>query len=688
MNKLYLAIGVLFFISFSTFSQDDEVDEACNPPAKKSLKLIETAKNSEDLRTIVDNYTKAIEAEPENAMAYYEYGVTTYNLAMDNLSSDARKAERGFVNSANLFQEVLTLCEDYNAGTYYYLGVIRYMQKDDVSAREYLTKFVNFKSMDNDRFPLDYSNMLKNAKGQLKKWETTVPEEKVEIAEVSFEPFRIENVSSKDNEYFPMISPDNELMFYTRKLDRRLLGDMLADWREEFTFSGREAMAQSFDKGNPFTKPFNQGDFVGYGAATMSIDNKEMIICACMKTQVNGQDYKNCDLYSTTFSSKGTKGDSYNWTPLVSLGPNINSPNAWEGQPSISADGNALYYATISPNTRKHDIYISERKADGTWSLGRPFEEINTAGDDKSPFIHQDNETMYFVSESSEKRVGAGGLDIYYIKKKDGKWSKPTNIGIPINTPSDEIGLFVSTDGELAYFSSNKGGDYNIYGFKLYEEARPKPVMIMKGTLTDKKGKGVSGVEIEISYGDSDEVQKIKVNGDDGKYAAAIKLDPNKDVMVSAKKDGAAFSVKLITKEEIREQKAKKEVSVKRKDMEVIKVQLGQAYVIEDILYTTASAELNQNSKVILKAFARYLIENKTMKIVIQGHTDDVGDEEKNLQLSDDRARVVKEYLASQGVSKSRMQSQGFGETQPKLENETEEARAKNRRTEFKIVGL
>ncbi|MDC1403952.1 hypothetical protein N8328_06070, partial [Crocinitomicaceae bacterium] len=105
MNKLYLALGALLFISFSTFSQD-ELDEACMPPAKKTLKLVETAKNSEDLRTIVDNYTKAIEAEPENAMAYYEYGVTIYNLSMDNLSSDARKAERGFVNSANLFQDV------------------------------------------------------------------------------------------------------------------------------------------------------------------------------------------------------------------------------------------------------------------------------------------------------------------------------------------------------------------------------------------------------------------------------------------------------------------------------------------------------------------------------------------------------------------------------------------------------
>lgn len=694
MNKLYLLLGVTF-LTLNAFSQDEEVDEACNPPTKKTQKMIENATESESVQVAVDNFNKAMNAEPGNAMAYYEYGIYAYNLGMKNLNSNQNSANKSFSKAESLFQEVMGICEDYNAGTLYYLGVIKYMQRDNASAKEWLTKFVNYKNTDNTRFPNDFGTMLNNAKGVLKKWESEPVAdvaEVVEIQEVPFEPSLVKNVSSTDNEYFPMISPDNEMMFYTRKLDRRLRGDMLADWREEFTFSEREAVATSFDKGNPFANPFNDETFSSYGAATMSVDNKEVIICACKKQQVRGQNYKNCDLYSTIYSKNGK---SYSWTTLESLGSNINTIDGWEGQPSISADGNTLYFSSTRKNSRKNeagnpdnDIFISERKVDGTWGLARPFDEINTKGKDKSPFIHQDNETFYFVSTCSGTRQGAGGTDIFYIKKVNGKWTKPKNIGVPINTPADELGLFVSTDGELAYFSSNQGGDYNIYGFKLYEEARPTPVMIMKGTLTDKDGNGVSGAEIEISYSDSDEVQKVKVNGDDGKYAAAIKMDPTKDVMVAAKKDGAAFSAKLITKEEIKAQKSKKEVSVKGKDMEVSKVEIGSAYVIEDILYTTASAQLNSRSKVMLKAFSRYLKDNPTMEIVIQGHTDDVGDEEKNMKLSSDRARVVKDYLVSLGVSKSRLRSQGFGETRTKVENDSEAARAKNRRTEFKIVGL
>jgi outer membrane protein OmpA-like peptidoglycan-associated protein/tetratricopeptide (TPR) repeat protein len=693
MIKLYLAAGFLTLFSFTNFSQEEEeVNEACNPPQKKTIKLIENANNSESIQAAVDNFNKAMEAEPENATAYYEYAVYAYNQGMDYLKTDltGEKSNRSFKKSEEMFQQVLEICEEYNAGTYYYLGVIKYMQRDNELAKEYLLKFKAYKNMDNNRFPNDYGNMIKNANGVLKKWETEGSVVKVEIAEVPFKPFRVQNVSSKDNEYFPMISPDNELMFYTRKVDRKLLGDMMTNWQEEFTFSQREGMSNSFDKGNPFKAPFNTGDFSSYGAATMSIDNKEMIICACKKEVVRGQDYLNCDLYSTTYSQSGKSGDGYNWTTLQTLGSNVNSIDGWEGQPSISADGSTLYFSSSRKDSRNNDndIYISERKADGTWGLARPFDEINTDGKDKSPFIHQDNETFYFVSECTDKRPGAGGLDIFYIKKVNGKWSKPVNIGVPINTAGDELGLFVSTDGELAYYSSNQGGDYNIFGFELYKDARPTPVMIMKGTLTDNKGKTVSGAEIEISYGDSDEVQKVKVNGDDGKYAAAIKMDPTKDVLVSAKKEGAAFAAKLITKEEIQAQKTKKEVSVKGKDMEVSKVEIGGAYVIDDILYTTASADLSQRSKVMLKQFARYLQDNPTMKIVIQGHTDDVGDEEKNLELSAERAKVVKDYLVSQGINGGRLTSKGLGETQPKIENDSEEARAKNRRTEFKIVAL
>lgn len=692
MNKLYLAFS-LFLLTFGTVnSQEEEVDAACNPPAKKTLKWIENAINAESIQVAVDNFNKAMEAEPDNATAYYAYGEYAYDQAMEYLNTDltGEKAKRSFSKAQEMFENVLQLCVDFNAGTYYYLGVIKYMQLDNDAAKTYLLKFKAYKNADNNRYPNDYDNMMKNANGVLKKWEQAGTEEKEALSEVPFKPFQIKNVSSPNNEYFPMISPDNEMMFYTRKVDRKLLGDMMSDWREEFTFSQREALAQSFDKGSPFKNPFNDGSFVSYGAATMSIDNKEMIICACKKENVRGTDYKNCDLYSTTYSLAGSGAEAYNWSPLVNLGSNINTPDGWEGQPSISADGNTLYFSSSRKDSRNNDndIFISERKADGSWGLARPFDEINTDGKDKSPFIHQDNETFYFVSQSTDKRPGAGGLDIFYIKKTNGTWSKPKNIGVPINTPSDELGLFVSTDGQLAYYSSNVGGDYNIYGFELYNEARPTPVMIMKGVLKDNKGQAVSGAEIEISYGDDDEVQKVKVNGDDGKYAAAIKMDPTKDVVVAAKKEGAAFAAKLITKEEIQAENAKREVSVKGKDMEVSKLELGGAYVIDDILYSTASADLSNRSKVMLKQFARYMKANSSLKIVIQGHTDDVGDADKNLQLSAERAKVVKEYLVSQGVSASRLTSKGLGETEPKVENNSEEARAKNRRTEFKIVAL
>src|SRR5690554_8206529 len=105
-------------------------------------------------------------------------------------------------------------------------------------------------------------------------------------------------------------------------------------------------------------------------------------------------------------------------------------------------------------------------------------------------------------------------------KGEDGAWSKPKNIGYPINTEEDEIGLFVSIDGKEAFFSSRQKGVWDIYSFELYEEARPKAVVVVKGELTANNNEPIEDVEIEISYSNSDKVDKIKVNGNDGKYAA------------------------------------------------------------------------------------------------------------------------------------------------------------------------
>ena len=133
-------------------------------------------------------------------------------------------------------------------------------------------------------------------------------------------------------------------------------------------------------------------------------------------------------------------------------------------------------------------------------------------------------------------------MDIFFIRQdENGAWSEPKNIGYPINSEDDEIGLFVSIDGEVAYYSSRKTGNWEIYSFELYEEARPQSVALLKGDLKDENGDPVSDAVIEIAYEGTDEVTSVKVNGNDGKYAAIVKTNKSQDVMVTVKKAGHAF---------------------------------------------------------------------------------------------------------------------------------------------------
>jgi outer membrane protein OmpA-like peptidoglycan-associated protein len=453
---------------------------------------------------------------------------------------------------------------------------------------------------------------------------------------------------------------------------------------EEFTVSERVNMLTNFDSGEALPLPFNDGTFKNYGSATLSLDNKEMIICACKDEDVRGTKYNNCDLYITTYKRTGQGGNDFNWTPLVNLGPGINTKDGWEAQPTLSADGNTLYFTATRANTRDNDIFVAKRNEDGSWASAVPFDVVNTAGKDKSPFLHQDSETLYFVSSCTDTRKGMGGLDIFYIRKENGEWTEPKNIGAPINTSEDEIGLFVSIDGKEAFYSSRQKGDWNIYSFELYEEARPQPVAMIKGELKDDEGNPVNDASIQIEYANSDELTEIKVNGDDGKYAAIVKIEEEQDVMVTIKKEGVAFDSKLIEKESFKSA----DPVVRNNDLSAKELKVGEAYTINDILFATSSAELNDNSKFILKSFARFLNDNPSINVAIQGHTDDVGEENKNLVLSENRAKSVMNYLTTLGVNSERLKAKGFGETKPKVPNSSEENRARNRRTDFVIEKL
>lgn len=680
MVKFYFSLTLLI-CSFSVNAQEEA--EACQEPSKKVLKYIKSAQSAKTSKDAVDNFNKAIQEDEENAMAYYEFGMYAYNLAIEAYDTDPNpaKGDRLFAKAEKMFLETLELCPDYHSNCTYYLGVIRYSQSDMDGALKWFKAFQAYKHEDASRYSDDHAKRLKDVAEVLGDLEY---ENEVMTTEVPFDPKVVKHVSSATHEYFPMISPDNELIFYSRMVEKEVTTFNKVNI-EEFTFSHRPDYRSEFDNGKPLSSPFNDGSVKSYGASTLSVDNKEMIICACKDEMVSGQQYRNCDLYSTTYMRSGQGGNDYTWTPLERLGSEINTPDGWEGQPSLSADGNTLYFTANRLTTRDNDIFVAKRRPDGTWGQAKPFDLINTDGKDKSPFLHQDSETLYFVSQTSKKRVGVGGLDIFYIRQNaDGSWTEPKNIGYPINSEEDELGLFVSIDGQVAYFSSAKGGNWDIYSFELYEEARPQSVALLKGELKDESGDPVADATIEIAYEGSDEVTEIKVNGDDGKYAAIVKTNKKQDVMVTVKKEGHAFDSKLIEKTEFKEDN----VTIKGNDLEVKELKVGEAYTINDILYRTNSYELSNRSKFILKGFARFLKENENISVSIQGHTDDKGDDAANLELSQNRADGVREFLVSQGIAKSRLKSEGFGETKPKVKNDSEANRALNRRTEFVITGM
>jgi outer membrane protein OmpA-like peptidoglycan-associated protein/tetratricopeptide (TPR) repeat protein len=677
MIKLYPLFTFLLLMPTVLFSQVE--DESCMEPGKKTLKIIEKAKKEAppEASTL---FREAIGEEPDNAMAYYEFAIYAYENALKIYESDPdpKRGDNYMKVAEKLFIQTIERCSDYHSNCYYYLGIINYTFDNQKEAMKYFKQFQNFDSKEMDRFSNDHEKRLKDVSEVLGKFKE---EQSFYETEVPFSPNKVKNVSTGQDEYFPMISPDNELIFYTRRVDRTAKGDIISSIKEEFTWSKRKDNRTYFDGGKPLNAPFNDGHFDSYGAATLSVDNKEMIICACRDENVRGQTYRNCDLYGAFYERTGKGGNDYVWSELKNLGDGINTIDGWEGQPTMSADGNTLYFAAIRPTTQNDDIFYSKRLADGSWGPAQPFTEINTPGKDKSPFFHQDSETFYFVSSVSAQRKGLGGTDIFYIRKQDDEtWSKPKNIGYPINTDEDEIGLFVSIDGKDAYFSSRQKGVWDIYSFELYEEARPKAVVIVKGELNNEDNTPIEDVEIEIAYSNSDKVDKIRVNGNDGKYAAVVKLEDKGDVMINVKKEGHAFDSQIITKEEL----AKGE-TIRSKDMEVREIKVGEPYTINDILYNTASEELSERAQFILKQFARFLNDNKDFTILIQGHTDDEGIADKNLKLSERRALGVKNFLIQNGIDKSRLSAQGYGQTQPKVPNSSAENKRKNRRTDFVI---
>jgi outer membrane protein OmpA-like peptidoglycan-associated protein len=475
---------------------------------------------------------------------------------------------------------------------------------------------------------------------------------------VPFNPVNLGNmVNSPDNEYFPGIPADDQTLIFTRLINGR---------NEDFFISKKQADGKySFaaNMGFPINTEGNEGTI------SLSADGQYIFYTACNRREGA---YGSCDLYIS-------KLDGVSWAEPINLGPPVNTAS-WESQPCVSFDGKTLYFSSNRPGGfGRSDIWYTTFK-DGRWTppinMGP---EINTSGEEQSPHIAKDDQTLYF---NSTGHPGMGGVDLFIARKVNGRWTKPQNLGYPINSMKDETCLVIASNGVDAYIArdgdDSKGG-LDIYKFELPENIRPQKTGYVKGIVLDAATRKRINAKIElIDLATGKIVVEAFSNKTTGEFLVC--LQANKNYALNIDQKGYLFYSENF--------EIKNESSLAPKQIEVNLQPLseGSKIVLKNIFFDVDKFELKEESKVELNKLIQFLNTNPTVKIEIGGHTDNTGDATKNTNLSANRAKAVLTYLVTNGIKADRLTSKGYAATQPIADNQTVEGRAQNRRTEIRII--
>jgi len=463
-------------------------------------------------------------------------------------------------------------------------------------------------------------------------------------------------VNSPENEYWPALSFDGKELVFTRRLQ---------NINEDFYYSKTNADQWSFAK--PLEGNVNTPQ--SEAAQKISADGDWMVFTANNRRDGFG----NYDLYISYKTPLG-------WGTAENLGATVNSEQ-WDSQPCLSPDKKDLYFASRRfGGFGGIDIYVCRLLPNGRWSepenLGAG---INTTGDDQCPFIHADNQTLYFTSNGWQ---GYGGNDLFVAKKGyGGNWSKPVNLGYPINTIDDEGTLFITTDGKTAYYASDRTdskGGLDIYSFELRQDIRPVKTLWVKGTVTDKKtGAGLASL-VELT--DLATKQTINQVATDKSGNYFMTLPVGKDYAFSVNQKGYLFYSDNFLIAGLSPD------STYEKNIALQPIEVNASIILKNVFFDVSKFDLKPESQVELDKLVQLLLENPSLKIEISGHTDNVGKPADNLTLSNNRVKSVVTYLLSKNITAARLVAKGYGETKPVADNKTDEGRALNRRTEMKVI--
>ncbi|MCQ2250222.1 MAG: OmpA family protein [Bacteroidales bacterium] len=389
--------------------------------------------------------------------------------------------------------------------------------------------------------------------------------------------------------------------------------------------------------------------------------------------------YQNGKLFESRKSENG-------WSKPKSMGKVINFAS-WQADATFSSNGRVMIYAAKSATDREYaaseNIFVSLMQPNGEW--GTPFEigpAINTPFCDRSPVLHPDMKTLYFCSNGHSS---LGSMDVFMTRRLSDEswteWSEPVNLGKEINTVAQDCFYKVSTDGNEAYFSKQTGHNEDLYIATLPEKLKPSPVATISGKMLDTDGNPVR----TTLYWEDLETHKVigqsQVDPTDGSFFIVLPEGKNYGYFINDKKYfPVSNNIDLRHKKEIIRLEENITVATIQKmiDEEI-------PMVMNNLFFETAKWDLLPASISELERVAK-VIKPLGLMIEISGHTDNVGDDDSNQKLSENRANSVKEFLIQQGCSENLLQTRGYGESKPISTNDTPEGRQRNRRVEMKFV--
>jgi len=476
-----------------------------------------------------------------------------------------------------------------------------------------------------------------------------------------------ENVNSEYNEIKPLVSPDGNMLYFSRQNHPDNVGGI--EDREDIWVSERDKKTGDWKKAQNIGAPLNNDgpNFI----SSITPDGNSLVL-----------------------------GNSYGKGSKMKSGVSITNKTSkgWSKPENIEIEGYRNLSDKVSfhmANNRKvlimsvdrgdgeggRDLYVSFLNEEEAWSepitLGM---DVNTASDEFAPFLAADDKTLYF---STSGFSGMGKNDIFVAKRMDDtwqSWSTPENLGPEINSPNDDEFFNLTADGKYAYYSQGfTENNKDIFKIELENGFKPDPIILVKGVVFDSKTRDPLSARIfyETLPGGK-EIGTIDSDPETGEYQIMLPVGYNYGYLAEAE-DYVAISANI-------DLSSVEDYEEKYHDLYLVPIEAGQTVTLNNIFFAFAKFDLKPESFPELDRTVEFLNANPELRIEVAGHTDSVGPKAYNQTLSERRAKAVYDYLVSKGIDVSRVSSAGYGEDKPIASNDSEiNGRELNRRVEFII---